>query len=196
MIAKELENLLSTKRVEAYKVKDENWFNSYKEELIQLKELYVNLHFLEIFLRNKISSEFAKTFGNWLIVKAKTLSLNFREEEKINEVIILLNKTNKKIAQDNIISNLNFGFWTNLFHKSYNYQIWQQNKMIERVFPYLESSKRNLKIIQQEMEIIRKLRNRIFHFENMQEYNLSEMRKLIDKFIYGISGIKIHEIIN
>jgi len=38
------------------------------------------------------------------------------------------------------------------------------------------------------MEAIRKLRNRVFHFENLQSWNFTEIKKLIDKFIYGVGG--------
>jgi hypothetical protein len=105
-----------------------------------------------------------------------------------------LNKSNKVKNADNIISNLSFGFWTNLFHRPYA-KIWQQNKMIERIFPFLKSHQRNLKQIQKELEVIRKFRNRIFHFESLQSYNIGEMERLIFKFVYGISGVKIWEIL-
>lgn len=194
MTQEKLENLLSFRRIEPYKTKSSNWLEAYAVELSQAKDFYTHLHFLEIFLRNKINNEFKKIFGEWLFVRNSRLKLNFREQEKINDVLILLQQAKKEIDQDNVISNLSFGFWTNLFHKSYNYQIWQQNKMIERVFPYLSSSERNLKTIQQEMEMIRKFRNRIFHFENLREYDLQKTRSIIDKFIYGISELKISDI--
>ncbi|MFT7086664.1 MAG: hypothetical protein ACJAZX_000077 [Rickettsiales bacterium] len=191
-----IETLLSVKKITFYKEKfGDSWFEVYKAELGQAKEIFVCLHFLEIFLRNKISIELSQDFGNWLFDKKCSLKLNQREQEKITIVIETLNKTGKEISQDNIISNLNFGFWTNLFHKSYNYPIWQNNKILERVFPYLKNHNRNLKQIQKEMEAIRKFRNRIFHFENLQSWNFEEMKELIDKSIYGISGSKIKDIL-
>lgn len=184
-----LEELLSKKKVEPYKKKfSNNWFEAYKSELEQAKEIFIYLHFLEIFLRNKIAEEFSIEFGNWFFDQNCTLKLNFKEQEKIDKVIVELTQTKKEINLDNIVSSLNFGFWTNLFHKSYNYPIWDKNKMIERVFPFLRSHQRNLKQIQKEMEAIRKLRNRVFHFENLQSWNFAEIKKLIDKFIYGIGG--------
>ena len=184
-----LEELLSKKKVEQYKKKfSNNWFEAYKSELEQAKEIFIYLHFLEIFLRNKIAEEFSVEFGNWFFDQNCTLKLNFKEQEKIDKVIVELTQTKKEINLDNIVSSLNFGFWTNLFHKSYNYPIWDKNKMIERVFPFLRSHQRNLKQIQKEMEAIRKLRNRVFHFENLQSWNFTEIKKLIDKFIYGIGG--------
>ena len=191
-----IETLLSVKKIAFYKEEfGDSWFKAYKAELSQAKEIFVCLHFLEIFLRNKIAIELSQDFGNWFFDKKSQLKLNPREQEKITIAIENLRKIGKEISQDNIISNLNFGFWTNLFHKSYNYPIWQKNKIIERVFPYLKNNQRNLKQIQKEMEAIRKFRNRIFHFENLQDWNFEEMEGLIDKFVYGVSGAKIKEIL-
>jgi hypothetical protein len=184
-----LEELLSKKKVEPYKKKfSNNWFEAYKSELEQAKEIFIYLHFLEIFLRNKIADEFSVEFGNWFFDQNCALKLNFKEQEKIDKAIIELTQTKKEITSDNIVSSLSFGFWTNLFHKSYNYPIWDKNKMIERVFPFLKPHQRNPKQIQKEMEAIRKLRNRVFHFENLQSWNFTEIKKLIDKFIYGVGG--------
>ncbi|MES2676711.1 MAG: hypothetical protein V4612_00145 [Pseudomonadota bacterium] len=191
-----IQTLLSIKKIAVYKEKfGDSWFEAYKIELNQAKEIFVCLHFLELFLRNKIASQLNQDFGNWLFDKKCPLKLNPREQEKISIIIETLNKTGKEISQDNIVSNLNFGFWTNLFHKSYYVPIWQKNKIIERVFPYLKNNQRNLKQIQKEMEEIRKFRNRIFHFENLQSWNFEEMEKLIDKFIRGIGGAGIQEIL-
>jgi hypothetical protein len=191
-----IETLLSETRIKPYQLKDGNgWLDGYKNELNQAKELYVYLHFLEIFLRNKIDIEFSKLFGDWLVAGNGDLNLDYKEQERINEVIILLKKTKKEINQDNIVSNLNFGFWTNLFHKSYNYPIWQQHNVVAKVFPHLKSYERNINIIHKQMEAVRKLRNRVFHFENLQSWNLEEMKRLIGKFIYAISGQNLNEIL-
>jgi hypothetical protein len=45
------------------------------------------------------------------------------------------------------------------------------------------------------MEEIRRFRNRIFHFENMQNWNFEEMKKLIDNFVYGIGGVGVEDIL-
>lgn len=194
---KQIEELLSPRKMAHYKNKySERWFEAYKSELQQAKEVFIYLHFLEIFLRNKISFEFRIEFGDWLLNTRSSLKLNFKEQEKVSKTIFELARSGKEVSADHVISNLNFGFWTNLFHKSYNYPVWQKNKMIERIFPYLKDYERNLKKIQKELEKIRKFRNRIFHFENLQSWNFDEMKGLIEKFIYGISGVKISEILS
>ena len=191
-----IEDLLSIKKVALYRVKSgNNWFDAYRIELEQAKEIFIYLHFLEIFLRNKIATEFSADLGDWLFDARCSLKLNFREQEKIGKVIADLNKLGKEINLDNIVSSLNFGFWTNLFHNSYHVPIWQQNKMLERIFPFFKPHQRDLKKIQKEMEAIRKFRNRVFHFESLQSWNFKEMKSLIDRFIFGIGGLEVEDII-
>ena len=66
--SQEIEILLSSKRVSVYKKVDiNNWFAEYKKDIELGKHLYEKLHFLEVFLRNKIDYEFQKVFGSdWL----------------------------------------------------------------------------------------------------------------------------------
>jgi hypothetical protein len=190
-----IETLLSAKKISIYKEKySSQWFEYYKLELKEAKEILVSLHFLEVFLRNRISNKFTSEYGEWIIEINYKFDLNSKEKKKIKETIQELNLRGKEVNFDNIISNLNFGFWTNLFHKSYHVSVWQKNKMLDRVFPFLRPYQRDLAKIQKELEAIRKFRNRIFHFESLYSWNLEEMKKIIDKFIYGISGIAIDEI--
>lgn len=191
-----IETLLSYKKISIYKKEfSDQWFEAYKLELQEAKEIFIYLHFLEMFLRNKIAVEFSLDFGDWLCDDECQLKLNFKEKEKVKKAIEELTRTKKEINLDKIVLNLNFGFWKNLFHKSYNYSVWQNNKMTDRVFPFLKPNQRNLVNIQKEMEAIRKFRNRIFHFESLQSWNREEMKNLINKFIFGISGVQISEII-
>jgi hypothetical protein len=190
-----IETLLSYKKISIYKKEfSDQWFEAYKLELQEAKEIFIYLHFLEMFLRNKIAIEFSSDFGDWLCNDECQLKLNFKEKEKVKKAIEELTRTKKEINLDNIVSNLNFGFWTNIFHKPYHDDIWQRNKMTDRVFPFLKPNQRNLVNIQKEMEAIRKFRNRIFHFESLQSWNREEMKNLINKFIFGISGVQISEI--
>jgi len=68
--------------------------------------------------------------------------------------------------------------------------------MIERVFPFLKNHQRNLKTIQKELESIRRFRNRIFHFESLTNLDCEGTAQLINKFIYGISGVEIKKILD
>lgn len=191
-----IDQLLSLPKIKPYKQKYcDQWFYFYKNDLSQAKEIFISLHFLEIFLRNKINTEFKHIFGNWLSADDKTI-LRINEYNKILKVLSLLNKSKKNINSHDIISNLSFGFWTNLFHQSYNYRIWQQNDMTKNVFPFLKNFERDIKKIHNDMKKIRILRNRIFHFENLYKTNLSNALNEINFYIYGVSGLHLQEFLN
>lgn len=195
-ILDQLEPLVSSAKAAVYKNQNaDDWLGAYKAEITLAKEMFIYLHFLEIFLRNKIAHQFNLDFGDWLCDARFNFKFDLKEKEKISHVLMSLNKSKKEINSDNVVSNLSLGFWTNLFHKPYT-KAWQKNKMIARVFPFLKSHQRDLKQIQKELEAIRKFRNRIFHFESLSSWNFKEMENLIDKFIHGISGVKIREILN
>lgn len=189
-----IEMLLSTKKISFYKENyHKNWLKVYIEEVYRAKELFVYLHFFEIFLRNKIATEFAKDFGDWLLNPKDNFLLNPYDQEKLDETKVRLVKSGKVLNSDNIISNLNLGFWTNLFHKSYHVCVWQKCFMTPRIFPYLKLREINLKKIQIDLEKIRKIRNRIFHFENLNEFDFDGSLQLVERFFYGVAGVKFEE---
>jgi hypothetical protein len=193
-ITRIIEPLLSHAKISPYKTKwQEQWFRMYRYELEKTNQVFAYLHILEVFLRNRINTEFIKDFGDWLCDLNCRLKLNFNEQSRVIKAREIAIKSGKEINQDNIISNLNFRFWTNLFQKSYDNSIWHQNKRLTRVFPFLKNHQRDLQIIQTEMEMIRKFQNKVFHCENLLNYDLEQMAKLINKFIYGISGINVEE---
>jgi hypothetical protein len=65
---KEIEILLSLPRVEKYKKINDDWFIGYNKDIETSKKFYKKLHFLEIFLRNRIDVEISKIFSeNWIL---------------------------------------------------------------------------------------------------------------------------------
>ena len=191
-----IESLLSSKKVEIYKKKNsEGWFLDYSKELNNVKESFIYLHFLEIFLRNRISEEFQNRFGEWVFEESFLVYLKDIERKKIEDVKIKLRRSKKEENIDNVVSNLNLGFWVNLFHKNYRTSIWEKDKVIIDVFPFFKREQRSLTKVKSELEAIRKFRNRVFHFENMQSWDFDNMNMLIKKYIYGISSIDIDDLL-
>jgi hypothetical protein len=179
---KSLKSLLSQKRIDVYrKINQENWFNEYKKDIELGKLFYEKLHFLEIFLRNKIDNEFQKVFGNDWLINTDKFPFSHKSLIKINEV-------DKK---DHKVSNLSFGFWSSLFHPYYHNKIWYKNRdLLPSVFPLFKAHERSLKHIEKELDVIRKLRNRVFHFEPLINSNTQECIVLIEKYVRGLGGNK------
>ena len=163
--------------------------NNNKEKAIELYEanlkysskMYILLSCFEVFLRNSINIQMAKYNIDWILNISflnskilnnlrKTKSANketiifykkFFEKQTnmLNTAIFSLQEDNKTINNNYLISRLNFGFWTRLFNKSYETEIW--NKYLYKIFN--KPIKRGL--IEFRLNELRRLRNRIAHNE-------------------------------
>ena len=187
--SQEIEILLSSKRVSVYKkINANNWFAEYKKDIELGKSFYEKFHFVEIFLRNKIDNEFQKVFGSeWLL---SGIPFARKERSKIQRTIDILTEERKNIEHSNILSNLSFGFWVGLFHGFYHDTMWtRKHNLLKSIFPHLMAHERSLKQIEKELDVIRKLRNRVFHFEPLINSNTQECLALIEKYVRGIGGV-------
>ncbi len=207
-----LETYLSRERLNKYlELADGN-----KEKAIKLYELniifshsfYVILQFIEIGLRNKINKSLIKCFGDEWYLNNELLFGENKEKgistiEKINKTIekIKERKIEKKkesiITNGDIVSWLDFGFWTNIFCGNYANTIWSQCLKYE----FKEFKRKEL---HSKLNKIRILRNRIFHYEpiiNSQSINMKDNINLlfyfveylycdISKYIYNLSDFK------
>jgi len=139
------------------------------------KSLYIPLQNLEVALRNSIHNTLASFYktDKWYDIKD---FLDYKELSKISEAKQKLEFSKKEITAHNIISELSFGFWTILFSKRYDQKIW--NKHIKQIFPNMPKIHRNRKVIAPQINAIRYLRNKVFHFEQIfDKKNLSVIHK-------------------
>ena len=98
-----------------------------------------------------------------------TLPLDQQTLYKITEVKNRLQKQNKQITHDRIISELTLGFWTTLFSKKYN-QCKFQSYLVKKVFVNCPKSQKSIQNIQVYVNEIRELRNRVCHYERICHY--------------------------
>lgn len=148
----------------------------YKKNLKISQALYPELCTLEVILRNSIN-----------YVLKTHISETWLENEIENNTILDKNDYNllinayettkkecklssKEITVGKIIANLNFGFWTNLCVKKYNSNIWNKRACFKGVFVNFPSAKNDITLISNKLYRIRKLRNRIFHYEQIFKY--------------------------
>ena len=85
-----------------------------------------------------------------------------REQSNIEEALGKLSKRNKPIEEGRIIAELNFGFWVNLFDRPYTQVHLRTGK---KQFPNATSPQRSIAKLRTDLNQIRLLRNRIFHYE-------------------------------
>ena len=168
-----MENFLTENRLKKYLL----FTNNNIKRSLELYDLnvkvsesfYTLLCYFEVFLRNFCNEKLIKEIGeNWFDNKFLKGNNKNKSQKTIEEIEktkskIIKYKQEKKIinyipTNADIVSNLEFGFWSNLFCANYENTIWA---------PYLKqifvgfTRKELFKIINN----IRKLRNRIFHYE-------------------------------
>lgn len=193
----QLEKYLSRERLEPYLLKCnkniELAIKTYGVNIEISKSLYPLLDYFEIILRNKCNDKLKKELGDNWFYNNELLSGNNPEkgEKTISEIKKAINKVTKTkeikrihnyaITNGDVVSNLEFGFWNNLFSSNYEFKIWLP--YLRHLFP-----NKNRKDLHREIELIRELRNRIFHYEPIIFDNkLKEKYKLIVDFITYIT---------
>lgn len=149
---------------------------NYKKNMQISQAIYPELCTLEIILRNSINNLLKKIISpNWIEEEVKNNTFfesydyqtlckayyDTKEECKNNS---------KEFTEGKIISNLTFGFWTNLCVKKYNSKIWNKSKYFNDVFVNYKFVYGAINNISNKLYFIRKFRNRVFHYEKIFKY--------------------------
>jgi hypothetical protein len=129
--------------------------------------------YLEVVLRNKINEKLKLKYGNtsqpntWIenLGEMPNISLSYKKE--IKRILQRLQKKGLNSREDQIISELPFGFWLMLVSKKQN-AIWPD---LAQAFP--NSPTRNRKAVHDLMLDIKTLRNRIAHHHKISNLNLN-----------------------
>ena len=167
------------------------------------ESLYSILSYFEVILRNICNNKLIEKFSkNWYL-NIKLLQGNNPEKgewaiNKINETIKKIQKRKREknininyLTNGDIISNLEFGFWSNLFCANYEHKIWRPC-LIHIFHTYTR------KDIYKKLDLIRDLRNRIFHYEPiifdkqlLYKYNI--INEILNNIVEGDINIHINK---
>ena len=166
--------LFSNNRLKSYK------FNSSDDNNIALKRylynieiskaLYPLLSILEISLRNRINKAIENIIKqNWLIdeIEQQCILLDNEHKKLLDAKKKLINKGHKQISKDDLIAELSLGFWIHLCTKRYKTALWHKQSFFRTVFadyPNFSEFDKLSKIFPI-LQLMLKLRNRIFHHE-------------------------------
>lgn len=125
------------------------------------EKLYTALSQFEIILRNAISDQLVKDFGNIWFENKKLIFLK-KHRDLICEARASLETKGKEIDSCNITSNLTFGFWVNLFNPDYDKILWRVS--LSKIF--LDKEKPPARgLIRDRLKNFNRLRNRVSHCE-------------------------------
>lgn len=125
--------------------------------------LYPALQIFEIVFRNSLHRAIADLFKNdfWFDEDF----LRAREKQIIREVKYNLKRQNKTLDPNNMVTELSLGFWTSLLETHYEHEQILWPKLLPNVFPHISKKYRTRSYLSKAVSCIRKLRNRVFHYE-------------------------------
>ena len=165
----EIQTFLSSTRLNTYgqNLPVKKQLKEYRRNIKLCRDFYPELDFFEVTLRNAIDTALTSFVNgaDWMT----TLPLDQQTLYKITEVKNRLQKQNKQITHDRIISELTLGFWTTPFSKKYN-QYKFQSYIVKKVFVNCPKSQKSIQNIQVYINEIRELRNRVCHYERICHY--------------------------
>ncbi|MBO6087416.1 hypothetical protein J6P92_03615 [bacterium] len=169
-----LVNLFSSNRLSFYKYDskdtDSMALERYLYNIEVLKSLYPLLSILEISLRNRINQAIETVVkSNWLLNELNNQNILLPNEYKklLDAKQKLLNKGHKNICTDDLIAELSLGFWIHLCTKRYKTVLWHRQGFFRTVFadyPNFSEFDKLSKVFPI-LQLMLKLRNRVFHHE-------------------------------
>lgn len=152
------------------------------------ESFYLPIQAVEITIKNLINETLIKLYGdNWWDSR-KFIQICDREKDKnLKAVFERLINRNQIVSNDNVVSDLTFGFWASLLDSSLNPHIW--GKEFENTFKH-SKGKFDRKMLGANIKRIVKIRNRIFHHEPLINEDISAHYRTIFQTLYWLNPIK------
>lgn len=147
------------------------------------ESLYAPMHLLEVGLRNAIDRAMVKLTRShtWY----DSVALTSWGQDRVGKAKQNIERSRKEVKPGRVVAELHLGFWTSLFEGHYEKSdAVFLPKGIQLTFPQMPRSLRGRKEIKNRLDVLRKLRNRIFHHERIIHWkNLPEQHGLILSFL-------------
>lgn len=170
-----LESALSSSRLEFYRLNPMDTprvlVGRYRWNVALCGAIYPVFHYLEVIFRNRIHGALTSHFGTVAWYGGEPSWLHPREQAKVAEVVQNSQVCGTPLAPEQLIAELNFGFWTRLLSSDYAQTLWLDRTIIRAVFPFLSDPLRRRHVIDDHMSRIRRFRNRVFHHEPIWNSN-------------------------
>ena len=178
---------LSTSRLAPYLHDDDEVssltpFSRYLWNTALSESLYCVLQGLEVTLRNSIHDSITRYLGreDWF-----EFILLESERKTLEGVKERLKGQQKPLDMGQLVASSTFGFWISLFDSRYENTLWPQ--LLADVFPSMPRRIRKRRKISGRLNGIRRLRNRVFHFEPI--WHWESLPKQHDEIVETISWI-------
>lgn len=142
------------------------------------------LHIFEVVLRNAVSDALEQVYGPqwpWSGQLIKSLPNPSRNYSPQNDLV----RARQGVATvGKVIPELKFVFWQNMFTGRHDTRVW--NMHLHRIMPHLDKTKAvsvNRKMIYDQVDRLRTLRNRIAHHEPIFTRNLADDYIIMHKLV-------------
>jgi hypothetical protein len=170
-----LRQALSSRRFDAFRQsstdQDIDLLERYFWNMVLCEALYPTLQSYEVALRNAIHNGLSAGFNNVFWFDPSKPIWQPIEQTKVTEVLNRLRVSNIQTQSGlrpeelagRVIAELQLGYWTGLFDRRYEFTLWRRH--IKHTFPNMPTRVRTRNILLRRFEVIRRLRNRVFHHE-------------------------------
>jgi hypothetical protein len=169
-----LKNTLSVKRLDKYLAAVEGDLDKalklYEENTRLSEAFYSPLQCLEVCLRNGLHTRLCSTFGEDWMTNGKP-HLEEGARLSIDKIIEDLTKAEHATTPDDIVAELNFGFWVGLMGPAYDNTLWRQT--LYKSFLAAGGQKRST--VHRRFNTLRRFRNRVAHHEPIFHRPLEQM---------------------
>lgn len=132
-------------------------------------------HFAEVATRNAVDEALTAIYGaKWPWNPTFTQSVPTPAKPVYNPQRDLIGTRKQQLSTGKVVAELKFAFWQSMFTARHDVRIW--NSEIQALFPNASgfTTKELRKRIYDDLEVIRKLRNRIAHHEPIFTRNLHD----------------------
>ena len=174
----ELRLFFSPCRLASYQLPGEEWpvaLARYQWNLQLAEAMLPSLNYLEVGLRNGVNRLVGGIYSpDWLITLP--IQIQFSEDDLSQIARIkadVLKYKGKLASHDDVLAQLNFGFWVALFHKRHMGGIWSRaREPLASTFPHMPASywggeelRERRQQVKNLLDSVKALRNRIAHHE-------------------------------
>ena len=127
------------------------------------ESLYSPLQMAEIALRNAANRAFSEIYGPQWYDNAPLQPLN---QNQIGQAKAKITRMGKSVTPSRMVEELHFGFWTSFFNRA-NSKTPMAAKLLKTGFRHCPKRLRNIKLQRSRWNLIRTLRNSVFHHERI-----------------------------
>jgi hypothetical protein len=174
-IDKALEKTISIKRLDKYLTAMNGDLDKslklYEENMRLAEAFYTPLQCLEVCFRNTINLRLSATYGpDWLTNGKPPLEAGFIKT--IGDAVSDLAKGGHSNNPDDVVAELNFGFWVGLIGPSYDSTLWRQT--LYKGFAAKGGGQKR-SAVQGRFNALRRFRNRVAHHEPIFDRPLAQL---------------------